>query len=85
MDFEKEWYEHVRNGWTPLCDRCNDEINKDEYDSNRNERGIYCEKCWNWIHIQKFKCIVRGCKKSIRSEKLLPFECCGELMLCLSR
>ena len=28
---EYEWYENVRNGFTPLCDRCNENINRDEF------------------------------------------------------
>ena len=75
---ETEWYENVRNGFVPLCDRCNENICKEEFDSNRNDRGVYCGKCWNWIHIKRFKC--KQCENSgtLRSERILPKVCCGE-------
>ena len=75
---ETEWYENVRNGFVPLCDRCNDGINRDEFFSQRNPRGVYCYSCWNWIHLRKWKCNVCDSTGSLRSEKLLPILHCKE-------
>ena len=80
---EYEWYENVRNGFTPLCDRCNDNINRDEFFTQRNHRGVYCEGCWNWIHLRKWKCSVCNCKGSIRSERNLLKTCCDKEVLWL--
>ena len=78
---ELEWYEGVRNGFIPLCDRCNENINRDEFFTQRNHRGVYCEGCWNWIHLQRFECGNCGLKKTLRSERILPMTCqCGELL-----
>ena len=75
---EYEWYENVRNGWEALCDRCNENINRDEFFTQRNQRGVYCEGCWNWIHLKKWKC--NNCESSgtMRNERLLPKVCCGQ-------
>lgn len=74
---EYEWYENVRNGWEALCDRCNENINRDEFFTQRNQRGVYCERCWNWIHLMKFKCDICESSGSMRSE-VRPFKlCCG--------
>lgn len=75
---EYEWYENVRNGFTPLCDRCNENINRDEFFTQRNHRGVYCEGCWNWIHLRKWKCNICQATGSHRSEKLLPKLHCKE-------
>jgi len=75
---EYEWYENVRNGFTPLCDRCNENINRDEFFTQRNHRGVYCEGCWNWIHIKKWKCDTCGLTGTLRSEKLPIKVCCGK-------
>lgn len=51
------------------CDRCKvAELREDEYENNRNARGIYCEECWNYIHLQKYK-TPEGHLVTIRSER----------------
>ena len=84
LDFSKEteWYENVRNGFVPLCDRCNDNINRDEFFTQRNQRGVYCEKCWNWIHLKRGKCEGCGSVKTHRGyQRILPMTCnCGGLI-----
>jgi len=67
---ELEWYENVRNGFIPLCDRCNENINRDEFFTQRNQRGVYCYSCWNWIHLQHYT-DEDGNKHSIRSERII--------------
>jgi len=79
MDLELEWYEGVRNGNNYLCDRCNErELNIDEFRYLRNQRGVYCENCANWIVLKKFKCNKCHSKGTLRSENILPKTCCGE-------
>ena len=78
---ETEWYENVRNGFTPLCDRCNENIDRDSFFNNRNERGVYCEKCWNWIHLKKWKCVVCNSTGTHRGEKTVLKKHCGEIVL----
>ncbi len=78
MDLELEWYSNVRNGWTPSCDKCNENINRDNFTHNRNERGVYCEKCWNYIHIRKWECDTCKSTGSMRHEIILPKVCCEE-------
>ena len=78
---ELEWYENVRNGFIPLCDRCNENINRDEFFTQRNHRGVYCEKCWNFVNLRKWKCIVCSSTGSLRNERLLDLNHCGELVL----
>ena len=80
LDFSKEteWYENVRNGFIPLCDRCNENICKEEFDYNRNDRGVYCGKCWNWIHLRKWKCLVCNGTGTHRGDKKIVKSHCGE-------
>ena len=76
MDLELEWYENVRNGWSALCDRCSVNINKDEFFSQRNQRGVYCDKCWTYINLQKWKCIVCNSTGTHRSYmKIVKLHC----------
>ncbi len=78
MDLEQEWYDNIRNGWIPLCDKCNENINRDNFFDNRNERGVYCEKCWNYIHIRKWECDTCKSTGSMRHEsEILLKNCCG--------
>ena len=78
---ETEWYENVRNGFTPLCDRCNENIDRDSFFNNRNQRGVYCDSCFNWIHLQKGTCRDCGTFKTWRNTRILPMTCtCGGLI-----
>lgn len=74
---EYEWYENVRNGWEALCDRCNDNINRDEFFTQRNQRGVYCERCWNWIHLKKYRCNKCDSSGTLRSERPINLKSCG--------
>jgi len=70
MDLEFEWYDNVRAGLIPLCDRdLTHNINRDDFFENRNARGVYCPPCWNWIHLKKGTCSKCGSKMTHRSEK----------------
>lgn len=80
---ELEWYENVRNGFIPLCDRCIDvkgeatNINIENFQFNRYGDKVYCDGCWNWIHLMKFRCDICKSSGSMRS-KVRPFKlCCG--------
>ena len=73
MSLELEWYDNVRNGWSALCDKCNENINRDNFFDNRNERGVYCEKCWNYIHLQRWT-DKDGNKHTLRSEQIIIKE-----------
>jgi len=83
MDF----FEHINQGESYCCDRCNVvELRYDEYINNRKNGFIYCDECYIYIELQKYKCIYCTQERSFRSERLLPFECeCGGLTVCLSK
>ena len=83
MNLELEWYECVRAGLEALCDRCNENISKDNFDSNRNQRGVYCYSCWNFIHLRKWKCNTCKSTGTMRNERLLPKICCEENVIWL--
>lgn len=52
---ESEFYTHLNNGEKYFCDRCNvAELLEHEYKTNRANESIYCELCWNWIHLLKW-------------------------------
>lgn len=74
---EQEWYDNVRNGGQYLCDRCNETVNIENFVNNRNNRGVYCDGCWNWIHLKGYKCNTCGSTGTLRSEKLPIKMCCG--------
>lgn len=75
---EYEWYNMVRSGYSALCDRCYENINRDEFFTQRNQRGVYCEKCWNWLHLRKWECKKCHSTGTHRSERILPLIHCGE-------
>ena len=83
VSIETEWYENVRNGLSPICDRCADvkgemtNINIEQFQYNRYGDKTFCEGCWNWIHLKKWKCDTCGLTGSLRSEKLPIKVCCG--------
>jgi hypothetical protein len=83
---ELEWYEGVRAGLSQFCDRCLSlnkitNINRDEFFTQRNQRGVYCEGCWNWIHLRKWKCSICQATGTLRNERLLDLNHCGELVI----
>jgi len=49
-------------GYSPICDRCLDVDKKSnkisfiEYVKQRKGDLIYCEMCWNWIHLKHGTC-----------------------------
>jgi len=52
MELITEYYSNINDAQKYICDRCGvAELRVDEYQNNRNERGVYCEECWNWIHL----------------------------------
>jgi len=51
---ESVFWDRYNNGMRYLCDKCGVvELTYDEWDKNRNMKGIYCEGCWNYIYLQK--------------------------------
>ncbi len=67
MDF----YDHLNDGEKYLCDRCGtSQLRGDEYYTNRKNNFIYCDECWNWIHLQKWT-DKDGHSITIRSERLI--------------
>ena len=69
---ESYFYEMLNNGFKYVCDRCNVvELRYDEWSNNRNQKGVYCDECWCWIHLQTYT--KDGHKVTIRSErKIIP-------------
>ena len=63
----------LNSGMKYFCDRCKVvELREDEWNNNRNIRGVYCDECWCWIHLQKWT-DKDGHKIIIRSErKVIP-------------
>ncbi len=52
---ESYFYEMLNSGMKYFCDRCKvATLREDEWDKNRNVRGVYCDECWSWIHLQKW-------------------------------
>ncbi len=67
---ESVFWERFNSGMKYLCDRCNVvELRYDEYDTNRNARGIYCDECWCYIHLQTWT-DEKG-THTIRSERIV--------------
>ncbi len=76
---ETEWYENVRNGDQYLCDRCSEVVNIDEFRYNRNNKGVYCTSCRNWIEIKRWKCSICNSNGTHRStNEILLKNCCGK-------
>ncbi len=65
------FYETDGLGSSYLCDRCGiTKLRYDEWDKNRNARGVYCDECWCWIHLQKWT-DSDGNIHTIRSERIV--------------
>lgn len=65
---ESYFYEMLNSGMKYVCDRCDVvELREDEWSNNRNVKGVYCDECWCWIHLQTFE--RNGNKVTIRSER----------------
>jgi len=68
---ESYFYEMLNQGMKYLCDKCSVvELREDEWSNNRNQRGVYCDECWTWIHLQKWT-DKKGNKHTIRSERIV--------------
>ncbi len=66
---ENYFYEMLNSGMKYLCDRCTVvELREDEWSNNRNVRGVYCDECWCWIHLQTWT-DEKGHKLTLRSER----------------
>ena len=69
IKLEQTFYDHLNNGEKYLCDRCNVvELLEHEYKFNHANGSIYCELCWNWIHLKKWT-DEKGNKHTLRSER----------------
>jgi len=84
---ELSFYDHINNAEKYLCDRCNIvELREDEWSNNQNERGIYCDECWNWIHLKTWKCKKCNSSGTIRSERIVIKKCqCGNMIQLYNR
>lgn len=80
------FYDYINDGLKYICDRCSvTELRFDEYRKNWNIPYHYCDECWNYINLKKWKCNKCYASGTHRSERLLPKTCsCGEI-ICLSR
>ena len=68
-DRTEEYYENINIGLTCFCDRCKvNKLNPYEYAKNYNENGVYCQECWNWIHLKKWT-DENGNKHTLRCER----------------
>jgi len=68
---EQTFYDHLNNAEKYLCDRCGvAELREDEYNKNRKNDSIYCDECWNWIHLKKWT-DKDGNHHTLRSERIV--------------
>ena len=66
---ENLFYELFNLGMKYNCDRCKVcTLRDDEWSNNRNIRGVYCDECWCYIHLQKGT-HANGNTFTIRSER----------------
>ena len=62
------------------CDRCSDlgfpqmTIGIIDYIKNHNERGRYCQWCWNYIHLGHYNCEC-GSHSTLRSSHQTTMVC----------
>ena len=77
-----DFYQHLNNAEKYICDRCGvAELRADEYSNNRTKTGIFCDECYSWIHLKKWKCFDCGSSGTIRSERNLYKKCqCGNIV-----
>ncbi len=69
MEHVTLFYETDGLGSSYLCDRCDtSKLRYDEWDKNRNLKGVYCDECWCWIHLQHYT-NSDGHSITIRSER----------------
>lgn len=67
---ESPFWKFFNQGMDYLCDRCKiAKLRVDEYESNRNQKGIYCDECWCWIHLQTYT--DENGTHTIRSERIV--------------
>lgn len=86
--------EGLNEGFRYKCDKCKvvDLIDSEFkynwrliYQGNSRVDYHYCDECWNFIHLKKWKCKVCKSTGSIRNERILPMNCgCGG-KICLSK
>jgi len=68
---ESYFYEMLNNGMKYICDRDHVTVlREDEWNNNRNIRGVYCDECWCWIHLQTWT-DANGNNYTLRSERKL--------------
>lgn len=73
----------------PICDRCLD-VNQIStplsfwtYMINRKGKLVYCVRCWNWIHLKKWKCKkchISGTHRDTHSSKQMTCPSCCDLV-----
>lgn len=76
MDLEYEWYENIRNGLIPLCDRDYTPIHKEQFFNNQFKDRPFCDKCFNWVQLKVGTC--ENCKTTVsqRSFDLITTKPC---------
>ena len=74
----QEYYDHLNNGETYTCDRCNTvEVAPYEYLKNIRYQFHYCDPCWNYMHLKKGTCDKCGASMTNRSEQEIMFINCS--------
>ena len=75
-------------GDTYMCDRCNvAKLRHDEYENNvrdivgSDDKMRYCDECRNFIKMRKWSCSKCSSTGTLRNERLLDLNHCGELVL----
>lgn len=74
MDF----WDHINIGESYLCDRCNVvELRNDEY-NNKYREFRYCDECFRYINLSKWKCHICNTTGTHRSERTINIYHCDE-------
>jgi len=64
-----EFYDGINSGLIYVCDRCNvTSLREDEFLKNIKKDYKYCDECYTWLHLQRWK-DDKGNTYTLRSER----------------
>ena len=78
-----DYYEHLNNGETYTCDKCQvANLSESEYNNYIQFQFHYCELCWNYIHLKKGKCECGNIMTNRNEYSSINMTCnCGKQVL----
>ena len=81
----QSYYEGINQGDDYMCDRCEIvKLSYDEYTNNvrdivdSDDKMRYCDECRNYIILKKWECMKCNSKGTIRNEREISVNHCGE-------